>query len=65
MGSCIITGEANYFLRVRARNLKHFSGFVLVKLYKTTGVLERSNIVLQALKDAQVIATELLTTSPA
>jgi Lrp/AsnC family leucine-responsive transcriptional regulator len=60
-GSYIITGEANYLLRVRARNLQHFSRFVLEKLYKTAGVLDiRSNIVLQTLKDTQVIASELL-----
>jgi Lrp/AsnC family transcriptional regulator, leucine-responsive regulatory protein len=46
---------------VRARNLQHFSEFVLEKLYKTAGVLDiRSNIVLQTLKDTHVIATELL-----
>src|SRR3954453_9231395 len=33
VGSYIITGEANYLLRVRARSLKHFSAFVLEKLY--------------------------------
>jgi len=61
IGSYIITGEANYLLRVRARNLQHFSSFVLEKLYKTAGVLDiRSNIVLQTLKDTQVIAAELL-----
>lgn len=61
VGSFIITGEANYLLRVRARSLKHFSAFVLEKLYKTSGVLDiRSNIVLQTLKDTQAIAPELL-----
>ncbi|WP_151637257.1 Lrp/AsnC family transcriptional regulator [Noviherbaspirillum aerium] len=61
VGSYIITGEANYLLRVRARSLKHFSAFVLEKLYKSNGVLDiRSNIVLQTLKDTQSIATELL-----
>ncbi len=61
VGSYIITGEANYLLRVRARNLKHFSAFVLEKLYKTDGVLDiRSNIVLQTIKDTQTIAPELL-----
>ncbi|RJF98251.1 Lrp/AsnC family transcriptional regulator [Noviherbaspirillum saxi] len=61
IGSYIITGEANYLLRVRARSLKHFSMFVLEKLYKTAGVLDiKSNIVLQTLKDTQAIAPELL-----
>jgi DNA-binding Lrp family transcriptional regulator len=61
VGSFIITGEANYLLRVRARSLKHFSAFVLEKLYRTSGVLDiRSNIVLQTLKDTQTIGPELL-----
>ena len=61
VGSYIITGEANYLLRIRARSLKHFSSFVLEKLYKTAGVLDiRSNIVMQTLKDTQRIAPELL-----
>jgi DNA-binding Lrp family transcriptional regulator len=61
VGCYIITGDANYLLRVRARNLKHFSAFVLERLYKTTGVLDiRSNIVLQILKDSSVIAPQLL-----
>jgi Lrp/AsnC family transcriptional regulator, leucine-responsive regulatory protein len=64
VGSYIITGEANYLLRVRARDLKHFSSFILEKLYKTDGVLDiRSNIVLQTLKDTQAIAIELLSDS--
>ncbi len=57
----IITGEANYLLRVRARNLRHYSQFVLERLYKTTGVLDiRSNIVLQTLKESVAIEPELL-----
>ncbi|RZI39918.1 Lrp/AsnC family transcriptional regulator [Herbaspirillum sp. HC18] len=61
VGSFIITGEANYLLRVRARSLKHFSAFILEKLYKTDGVLDiRSSIVLQTIKDTQRIAPELL-----
>lgn len=61
VGSYIITGEANYLLRIRARSLKHFSAFILEKLYKADGVLDiRSNIVLQTIKDTQAIAPELL-----
>lgn len=64
VGSYIITGDANYLLRVRARNLKHFSAFVLERLYKTAGVLDiRSNIVLQTLKDTHALAPELLNQS--
>jgi Lrp/AsnC family transcriptional regulator, leucine-responsive regulatory protein len=61
VGTYIITGDANYLLRVRARSLKHYSTFVLERLYKTDGVLDiRSNIVLQTIKDTQAIAGELL-----
>lgn len=61
LGSYVITGEANYLLRVRARNLKHYSTFVLDRLYKTAGVLDiRSNIVLETIKDTQKIAPELI-----
>jgi Lrp/AsnC family transcriptional regulator, leucine-responsive regulatory protein len=60
-GAYIIAGEANYLLRVRARSLKHFSAFVLEKLYKTKGVLDiRSNIVLQNIKEDHSIAASLL-----
>ncbi|MFZ6800810.1 Lrp/AsnC family transcriptional regulator [Undibacterium sp. Di24W] len=61
VGSYIITGDANYLLRVRARNLKHYSSFVLERLYKAAGVLDiRSNIVLQTLKECTELAPELL-----
>ncbi len=61
VGSYIITGEANYLLRVRARNLKHYSTFVLEKLYKTAGVLDiRSNIVLETIKDTHTISASLI-----
>lgn len=64
IGCYIITGDANYLLHVRARNLKHYSAFVLEKLYKASGVLDiRSNIVLQTIKDTQVLAPELLSQS--
>ena len=61
VGCFIITGEANYLLRVRARNLKHYSAFILDRLYKATGVLDiRSNIVLQTVKDTHMIDPVLL-----
>ena len=61
VGSYIITGDANYLLRVRARNLKQYSAFVLEKLYKTPGVLDiRSNIVMQTLKDTNAVDVALL-----
>lgn len=61
VGSYIITGDANYLLRVKARNLKHYSAFVLEKLYKIPGVQDiRSNIVLQAIKETYELPRELL-----
>ncbi len=48
----IVTGEGNYILWVRARNLKDYSEFVINQLYKTRGVMDiRSNIVMQRIKD--------------
>ncbi|WP_136415235.1 Lrp/AsnC family transcriptional regulator [Herbaspirillum sp. ST 5-3] len=61
IGAHIITGDANYLLRVRARNLKHYSAFILEKLYKTEGVLDiRSNVVLETIVDTQTIPASLL-----
>jgi len=61
VGCFIITGEANYLLRVRARNLKHYSIFIMDHLYKNSGVLDiRSNIVLQTIKDTHMIDGSLL-----
>jgi DNA-binding Lrp family transcriptional regulator len=47
----VITGDSNYILRVQARNLKHYSDFIVNRLYRTPGVMDiRSNIVLQRIK---------------
>jgi DNA-binding Lrp family transcriptional regulator len=47
----IITGDSNYILRVLARNLRHYSDFIVNRLYRTPGVMDiRSNIVLQKIK---------------
>lgn len=60
VGTYIVTGDANYLLRVRARNLKHYSSFVLERLYKAAGVQDiRSNMVLQVIKDTNAVAPEL------
>lgn len=57
----IVTGEANYLLRVRARNLKHYSAFIMERLYKVSGVLDiHSSIVLQELKDCHVIDSSMI-----
>ncbi|MET3108727.1 Lrp/AsnC family leucine-responsive transcriptional regulator [Oxalobacteraceae bacterium GrIS 2.11] len=64
VGCFIITGEANYLLRVRARNLKHYSAFIMDRLYKNISVLDiRSNIVLQTIKDSHAIDSSLLRTT--
>ncbi|WP_317204595.1 Lrp/AsnC family transcriptional regulator [Janthinobacterium sp.] len=61
IGSYVVTGEANYLLRVRARNLKHYSDFVLEKLYKMPGVLDiRSYMVLQTMGESALIGETLL-----
>lgn len=50
----IITGECNYVLRVQARNLRHYSDFIVNRLYRTAGVLDiRSNIILQTIKSSK------------
>jgi DNA-binding Lrp family transcriptional regulator len=52
VGAFVVTGESHYLLHVLARSLKHYSDFVLTKLYKAPGVMDiRSNIVLQTLKE--------------
>ncbi|WP_206997492.1 Lrp/AsnC family transcriptional regulator [Trinickia mobilis] len=52
VGAFVVTGESHYVLRVLAHNLKHYSDFVISKLYKAPGVMDiRSNIVLQTLKE--------------
>ncbi|MDQ0141670.1 Lrp/AsnC family transcriptional regulator [Cupriavidus necator] len=51
LSAYIITGDSNYILRVQARNLKHYSDFIVNRLYRTPGVMDiRSNIVLQRIK---------------
>ncbi|HAT33365.1 MAG TPA: AsnC family transcriptional regulator [Janthinobacterium sp.] len=61
IGSHVVTGEANYLLRVRTRNLKHYSDFVLEKLYKMPGVLDiRSYMVLQTISDSAFIGEQSL-----
>jgi Lrp/AsnC family leucine-responsive transcriptional regulator len=52
VGAFVVTGESHYLLHVLAQSLKHYSDFVLTKLYKAPGVMDiRSNIVLQTLKE--------------
>ena len=54
VGAWIVTGECNYLLRVRARNLQAYSEFAITHLHKERGVKEiRSNIVMQALKTGE------------
>ncbi len=61
VGAYVVTGETHYMLRVLAHSLKHYSDFVLHKLYKAPGVMDiRSNIVLQTLKEDAGVPVELL-----
>lgn len=61
VGAYVVTGETHYLLRVLAHNLKHYSDFVLNKLYKAPGVMDiRSNIVLTTLKAEAGIPVDLI-----
>jgi len=56
-----VTGHTHYMLRVLARNLKHFSDFVITKLHKTAGVTDvHSLIVLQTLKAETGVPIDLV-----
>jgi DNA-binding Lrp family transcriptional regulator len=47
----IVTGQSNYILMVRARDLNHYSEFIVNRLYKTPGVMAiNSNMVLGTIK---------------
>jgi Lrp/AsnC family leucine-responsive transcriptional regulator len=47
----IVSGTSNYVLVVRARNLDHYSDFVINRLHRMPGLLStNSNIVLSTLK---------------
>jgi Lrp/AsnC family transcriptional regulator, leucine-responsive regulatory protein len=61
VGAYVVTGETHYLLRVIAHNLKHYSDFVLNKLYKAPGVMDiRSNIVLTTLKVEAGVPVDLI-----
>ena len=61
VGAYVVTGETHYLLRVLAHNLKHYSDFVLNKLYKAPGVMDiRSNIILTTLKAEVGVSVELI-----
>jgi len=61
VGAYVVTGETHYLLRVLAHNLKHYSDFVLNKLYKAPGVMDiRSNIVLTTLKVEAGVPVDLI-----
>ena len=48
----IITGHSNYVLWVQARNLKHFSDFIVNRLNRANGITNiRSEIILQTIKE--------------
>lgn len=57
----VVTGVSNYVLRVQARNLKHFSDFVVNTLNRTAGITDiRSEIVLQRIKDSNTLLDLML-----
>jgi DNA-binding Lrp family transcriptional regulator len=61
VGAFVVTGGSHYMLRVLSHNMKHFSDFIISRLYKAPGVMDiRSNIVLQTLKDGTGVPVELL-----
>jgi DNA-binding Lrp family transcriptional regulator len=61
VGAFVVTGDTHYVLRVLAHNLKHYSDFILSKLYKAPGVIDiRSNIVLQTMKDEAGVPVALI-----
>jgi DNA-binding Lrp family transcriptional regulator len=61
VASFVVTGEANYMLRVRARTLKDYSDFVMNRLYKVPGVLDiRSHMVLRNLGESNVLGAGLM-----
>lgn len=65
VGAYVVTGDTHFMLRVLAHNLKHYSDFVLDKLYKTPGVLDvRSIIVLQTLKVETGVPIDLVCQKP-
>jgi Lrp/AsnC family transcriptional regulator, leucine-responsive regulatory protein len=47
----IVTGTYNYVLRVSARDLGHYSDFLIHRLHRVSGVMTESNIVLATVKD--------------
>lgn len=60
LDALIITGSCSYVLVVRARDLAHYSDFIVNKLYRAPGVMNiTSNIVLGSLKRGGS-ATDLL-----
>ena len=56
VSAAIVTGETQYILHVRARDMKHYSEFVLERLYREARALDiRSNIILSKVKRHTVL----------
>ncbi|MBV8124655.1 MAG: Lrp/AsnC ligand binding domain-containing protein, partial [Paucibacter sp.] len=50
----VVTGQSNYMLQVRCRNLREFSDFVVERLNKVPGMRDIcSQIVMKTLKDTR------------
>ena len=59
----LITGDGDYELRVMARNLQHFSGFISDKLMRMPGVSSiKSNIRLSQVKQTKGLPLSLIET---
>lgn len=64
ISAAIVTGETQYVLHVRARDMKHYSEFVVERLYREAQALDiRSSLILTKIKEAAAI--DLLPTSRA
>ena len=56
VSAAIVTGETQYILHVRARDMKHYSEFVLERLYREAKALDiRSSIILSKVKRDTVL----------
>lgn len=63
VSAAIVTGETQYVLHVRARDMKHYSAFVLERLYREAKALDiRSSIILSKVKQDTVF--DLLPSAP-
>ncbi len=59
VGCYSMTGETDYFLQIYVEDLDHYTRFLMGRLLKQAGVVdEKSNIVLEAIKDTTALPLE-------